>query len=199
LTDFEIKHLLVAVGSNNPTKVKAVESILSQAVMGKLIPQVVAAEVLGIEVPTGVAAQPVGDEETIRGALNRAAAVLEKLPEANWGVGIEGGVVYHTIEGKTQLLTCAWCAIRDRKGNSSYGGGLFMPLPPTIVTDIEAGYELGDATDRLFAVTGSKRAGGALGHLSKGLENRQQAYESIFTYALSKFLNPELYELIGNV
>ncbi len=69
-----------------------------------------------------------------------------------------------------------------------------MPLPPAFVRDLEAGLELGDATDRLYRVQGSKRAGGVVGYLSKGLENRQQAYESIFTYALVKFLNPELYE-----
>jgi non-canonical (house-cleaning) NTP pyrophosphatase len=70
-----------------------------------------------------------------------------------------------------------------------------MPLPPPIVRDLEAGYELGDATDRLFSVANSKQAGGALGLLSKGLSTRQHAYEEIFTYALVKFLDPHLYAL----
>ncbi len=147
-------------------------------------------EVDGVEVPSGVSDQPVGEEETRRGAVGRAKQALS-IENAGWGIGIEGGIM-HLEEG---VFTTAWCAIADQRGNISLGGGLMMPLPPPIVRDLEAGYELGHATDRLFQVQNSKQAGGALGHLSKGLHSRQAAYEAIFTYALSKFLNPELYEL----
>jgi inosine/xanthosine triphosphatase len=187
--------LLVAVGSTNPAKIRAVEEVLSKAVEERLLPGVAHYMVRSLEVESGVSAQPVGDEETMLGAMTRAAAVLEKWPEAQLGVGIEGGIVYHTILGQTTLLTTAWCAIRSQKGAVSYGGGLLLPLPPAIIQDLEKGFELGEANDRLFKVKDSKRAGGVIGYLSKGLETRQEAYESIFTYALVKFLNPELYGL----
>jgi len=191
LKPVEAKTLVVVVGSSNPTKVKAVEETLRRAVSEMLLPRISQFEVHSLEVESGVSAQPVGDEETIRGATTRAEAVLKAMPQTDWGVGIEGGVVQH----QTMLMTTAWCVIRDRLGNISFGGGLMLPLPPAIVRDLETGLELGDATDRLYRVQGSKRAGGVVGHLSKGLETRQQAYESIFTYALVKFLNPEIYEL----
>ncbi len=194
MNDFQLTgtgRLAVVVGSKNPVKVGAAQVVLGRAVEGQLLPGITDVTVSGMEVPSGVSDQPVGEEETRRGAISRAKAVLEALPEAEWGVGIEGGVV----QLEDGLYTCAWCAIVDRRGNSALGGGLYMPLPPAIVRDLQAGFELGDATDRLFAVKHSKQAGGALGYLSKDLHSRQGAYEGIFTYALVKFLQPELYEL----
>jgi inosine/xanthosine triphosphatase len=184
---------LVGVGSRNPTKVEAVRRVLEKALAENLLP-VATVEIRGLEVPSGVSDQPLGEEETRRGALERAQRVLAELADeiADFGVGIEGGVV----KLENGLYTTAWCAIVDRKGNRSFGGGLIMPLPPPMVRDLEAGYELGEATDRLYSVKNSKHAGGALGYLSKGLHSRQGAYEAIFTYALTSFLNPELYELL---
>jgi inosine/xanthosine triphosphatase len=182
----------MVVGSENPVKVGAVKAVMSRVAAQKLWPVPANIIVNGLEVDSGVSDQPVGDEETRRGALGRARAVLRLLPHVEYGVGIEGGIL--KLEG--EIFTCAWCVIVDRRGNISSGSGLVMPLPPPIVRDLEAGYELGDATDRLFAVKNSKHAGGALGYLSKGLRSRQDAYESIFTYALARFLDPELYELI---
>lgn len=183
--------LVVAVGSTNPVKVRAVEAVLERVVASELLPGLKAFLVRGLNVPSGVSEQPIGEEETRRGALSRAEAVLEAWPLAAWGVGIEGGVVRQ----ENGLHTCAWCVLLDRSGNTSAGGGLYMPLPPAIVRDLEAGIELGHATDRLYGVSNSKQAGGALGFLSKDLMSRQDAYEGIFTYALVKFLNPALYEL----
>ncbi len=192
MSDFLAENrLVVVVGSKNPVKVEAVRTVLNRAVIDRLLPGGNSVEIHGQEVPSGVSDQPVGEEETRRGAAGRARKALESLPGASWGVGIEGGIVRLEVG----IYTCAWCAICDRKGNLSEGGGLYMPLPPAIVRDLEAGYELGEATDRLFGVLNSKQAGGALGHLSKNLHHRQGAYEAIFTYALVKFLNPDLYEL----
>lgn len=180
----------VIVGSRNPTKVEAVRQVLQRVVAQQLLP-LTALEVRGIEVPSGVSVQPIGQEETRQGAIGRARNALASAEpnKAKWGVGIEGGIV-RLEEG---WFTTAWSAIVDQNGLTSFGGGLMMPLPPPIVRDLDAGYELGEATDRLFQVQNSKHAGGALGHLSKGLHSRQAAYEAIFIYALTKFLNLDLY------
>jgi inosine/xanthosine triphosphatase len=185
--------ILLAVGSLNPVKIGAVRVVMQRVAAEGLMPGVPAATVEGLEVSSGVSDQPVGDEETHRGALSRARAALAGLPGAEYGVGLEGGIL--KLAG--EVYTCAWCVIVDRSGNVSAGGGLIMPLPPPIVRDLEAGYELGDATDRLYGVKHSKHAGGALGYLSKNLRSRQDAYEGIFTYALAKFLSPELYEVVN--
>ncbi len=189
----ETEKRLVIVGSRNPTKVEAVRRVLERASDDNLFLTTTGFQVRGEQVPSGVSDQPVGEEETRRGAVGRAKRVLEEFAAegVSWGVGLEGGVM--SLEDG--LYTTAWCAIADNFGNVSLGGGLIMPLPPPIVRDLEAGYELGIATDRLYQVQNSKHAGGALGYLSKDLHSRRAAYEAIFIYALTKFLNPELYEL----
>lgn len=183
--------LHVVVGSTNPVKVGAVKTVLTRAVDESLLPRVVQAAVSGLSVPSGVSDQPIGEEETRRGAVGRAQAVLAQMPEADWGVGLEGGVV----KLDNSYYTCAWCVIASRQGKQSFGGGLYMPLPPAIARDLDVGIELGEATDRLFQTQNSKHAGGALGYLSKNLHTRQASYQAIFTYALTCFLYPDLYEL----
>ena len=100
----------IAVGSKNPVKVGAV-----QAVLARIAPE---ASVEGVAVPSGVSYQPWGDEETIRGALARAHAARVALG-ADWGVGIEGGVI---DDGGTRVRTCAWAAIVGRDGREGVGG-----------------------------------------------------------------------------
>ena len=56
---------------------------------------------------SGVPDQPWGDEETIRGALARARAARVAL-DADWGIGIEGGVIASAHES---VRTCAWAAV----------------------------------------------------------------------------------------
>jgi inosine/xanthosine triphosphatase len=188
--------LRVVVGSRNPVKIGAVVVTLQRVFDGGRWPVWNGRDwhsyhVEGVNVPSQIADQPVSEAETIQGAVNRAKNALAANDPAEWGIGLEGGV--KEIEG--ELFTCAWCAIVDRHGNVSYGGGLYLPLPAAMVQDIRDGIELGEATDRLFNATNSKHGGGALGYLSKDLHTRQRAYENIFIYALVKFLNPELYDL----
>jgi inosine/xanthosine triphosphatase len=172
----------VAVGSTNPVKIEA-----SREVLRYIAPEAIVA---GIEVPSGVPDQPWGDEETIRGARARARAAREAL-SAEIGIGIEGGVVQN--EDGT-LRTCAWAVVVGDGGREGVGGSLAMPLPERVAALVRAGMELGSAMD---AITGShnvKRGAGAVGVLTDGLVDRQEAYEVIVAYALAPFLTPTLFE-----
>lgn len=169
---------LVAVGSRNPVKIATV-----RAVLAAIAPHVV---VTGVEVPSGVPAQPFGDDETIRGAANRAQAALQRLG-ADLGIGLEGGCV----EGPGGLRTCAWAVAIDRAGRSGTGGSLNMPLPPSVAALVRRGVELGAAIDELAGLENSKHGVGAVGVLTAGLIDRQRAYEPLVTYALAPFLAPE--------
>src|SRR5436309_1627853 len=94
----------VAVGSTNPVKIGAVRAMIAQVWAD--------ARVDGVSVPSGVSDQPIGDDETIRGALARAAAARDALG-TELGVGIEGGVVERS-DGT--MRTCAWAAIVGANG-----------------------------------------------------------------------------------
>ena len=171
----------VAVGSTNPVKIGAV-----QVVFAGIAPL---ARVEGRAVPSTVSEQPRGDEETMRGALARAAAARDALG-ADVGVGIEGGVIE---QADGSMRTCAWAAVVDGDGRSGVGGSLSMPLPHRVAAMVREGLELGHAMDRLSGQHDTKRGQGAVGILTAGLVDRQQAYEILVAYALAPFLTPDLY------
>lgn len=175
----------VAVGSTNPVKIGAV-----RAVVGVLAPH---ARIEGLSVPSGVRDQPVGDDETIRGAIARAHAARAAL-NADLGVGLEGGIVE---EQGGVMRTCAWAAIVDGRGRSGIGGSLAMPLPARVAELVRGGLELGHAMDRLIGEHDTKRGKGAVGILTAGLVDRQRAYEVLVSYALAPFLTADLYGAAG--
>jgi inosine/xanthosine triphosphatase len=171
------------VGSENPVKVAAV-----RAVLARCSPDVM---VGGVAVPSGVPEQPWGDAETRAGATERARRALAADADADLAVGIEGGVVR---EPDGSVMSCAWAAIVDRAGTVSVGGSLALPLPPAVVSLLDAGIELGHAMDQVAGTSGTKHGGGAVGLLTAGLITRQQAYEQLVTYALSRWLGRTLWE-----
>ena len=173
----------VAVGSLNPVKITAVRSVLA-----RVAPTAVVA---GIAVSSGVPDQPWGDDETIRGARARAIAAREAA-DAALGVGIEGGVV-ETSDG--QLRTCAWAVVVGTAGQrEGIGGSLAMPLPDSVARAIRDGAELGHAMDALTSSHNTKQGAGAVGILTAGLVDRQQAYEVLVAYALAPFVTAEFWQ-----
>lgn len=171
----------VAVGSRNPVKVAAVSQVVRRLHAAALVE--------GVQVPSGVPDQPVGDAETQLGAAARARAAREAL-DADIGVGLEGGVV---DEGGGAMRTCAWAAVALRDGREFLGGSLAMPLPPAVAALVRSGVELGHAMDALTGGTDTKHGAGAVGILTNGMIDRQRAYETLVTYALSPVIAAEFW------
>ena len=166
----------VAVGSLNPVKIGA-----TRAVLERIVPHI---RIDGVAVASGVPDQPWGDDETIAGARTRAEAARAAL-DADWGVGIEGGVVALSDGG---VRTCAWAVIVNRAGRSTVGGSLSMELPPRVAELVRAGMELGHAMDSVSGQHNVKQGLGAVGILTAGAVTRQGAYESIVAYAMAPLL-----------
>lgn len=171
--------MLVSIGSTNPCKIAAVKNIILKA-----WPQ---AKFVFHQVDSRVSFQPIGDGQIIKGATNRAQKAL-LISQADLGVGLEGGL--RKIKGS--LYTTAWCAVVDRKGKISLGGGLIMPLPKKVTEKISQGGELGPVMDEIYGIKDVKKKMGAVGILTKNITDRVRAYEVIVSYALVKFLNPEI-------
>ncbi len=170
----------VAVGSTNPTKIRAVEEAV-----GSVWPQV---QVIPVAVPSGVAEQPMGHDETIAGALNRARAALEATG-ADLGVGIEAGVV----ESEHGMLTTGWTVILDRQGQVGLGNSGAFLLPESIAQAIREGGELGPEMDRFTGQANVKRNQGAVGVFTSGRMTRSQALAVGVLFALTRFIHPEFY------
>ncbi len=171
----------IAVGSTNPTKIAAVETIAK-----KFWPE---AEIIALAVPSGVSEMPMSDDETITGARNRARAALQAA-DADLGFGLEGGV----HPDKLGLLLQGWVAVTDGNGREGVAGAGRLPLPPMIANRILAGEELGPLMDDLLGESNVKAKGGAVGALTGGLIPRGQAFALGVGYALAPFVAPEFYE-----
>ena len=96
--------LTIVVGSANPVKIAAVTAVFRRVYLD-------AVDVAPVSTASGVSRQPWGNEETLRGALNRAHAALE-TGVARMSVGLEGGLL--AVGG--HAFTCAWCAIARDDG-----------------------------------------------------------------------------------
>lgn len=173
--------MLVAVGSRNPVKLAA-----AHAGFGDSLGMV---EITGVDAPSGVAPQPMGDDETIQGAVNRGRAALAAVPDAGLAVGLEGGVV--AVGGA--LYCCAWCAILDRNGRVGLASTGRCELPPPVADLIRGGMELGDADDLVFGRENSKQGEGAVGLLTRGRIDRASFYAPAVTMALVRFLNAAVF------
>lgn len=174
----------IAVGSTNPTKVKAVENVMRR-IYGDV-------EVIGVEVDTCVPDQPIGIEEIARGAINRAKSALEKA-NADLGVGIEAGI-YPFPGTLTGYLDVQVCAVASPDGVITVGHGPGFEYPPVVIEKVlNEGVEVGIAMGELVDDPELKKKIGAIGVLSKGLLPRTELNEIAVLMAMIPRLNRELY------
>ena len=175
----------VIVGSTNPVKLTAV-----QTGFGAMFPQE-CFTFRGIDVPSGVSDQPQNDAETLKGAKQRAANAQKQVPEADFWVGIEGGV--DTLPGEPDnLLTFAWVVVLSAEQSGCARTGAFG-LPAPVAKLVSSGLELGEADDQVFGTQGSKQQNGAVGLLTHDVLTRDGFYAQAVQLALIPFINPQLY------
>jgi inosine/xanthosine triphosphatase len=138
---------------------------------------------------SGVSDQPKSDKETYEGAFNRALGASKAVPDADFWVGVEGG-----IETKgNDMESFAWIVVRSREGSIGKGkSGVFF-LPPRVAALIREGKELGEADDIVFKQKDSKMANGAIGILTGDVITRSTFYSEATITALIPFKNPPLY------
>lgn len=171
----------IIVASTNPVKQEAVLQAFSKAFHQSI-------SVEGMKAPSGVSDQPMTDEETLLGARNRAQYCRAQQANADFWVGIEGGI-RNTDYG---MEAFGWMVILNRAQESYTRSASFL-LPTIIEEQINEGAELGPAMDILFKEHNSKHKGGAVGLLSNTLVSREALYEQPLILALIPFLQPQLY------
>ncbi len=177
-----LQHVIVA--SRNPVKVGAVEGAFRRMVPGGV------AEVAGVSVDSSVSDQPLSDLETMRGAEARAEAAEALRPEADYWVGIEGGI--ESRSESSGMMAFAWVVVRSSFGIGRARTGTFF-LPDEVARLVRNGMELGEADDIVFARSNSKQEEGAVGLLTRGVIDRRALYEHAVVLALAPLKNPLLY------
>ncbi|PNP40233.1 hypothetical protein TGAMA5MH_07888 [Trichoderma gamsii] len=179
----------VVVASHNPVKISAAREGFS----GMFPSQ--AFSFTGLSVPSGVADQPMTDAETLQGARNRARNAREEKPEADYWVGIEGGV----DDSGDAMETFAWVVVlgkhpepaaeSERMGRARTAA-FFQP--EEVARLVRSGMELGPAGDQVFGSENSKQHSGSIGLLTGDLINRSAYYVPAVIGALVPFRNSNL-------
>lgn len=201
------KALSIVVGSRNAVKVRAVREGFA-----KIFGQAVELNVEGVDAKSHVSDQPMTDEETLLGARNRAGNTHLQRPDADFWVGVEGGIepvpkneeqaIVPSFSSATHAAF-AWIVILSRpnsddatKGTSLLRGearSCSFLLPTKVCELIATGMELGAADDLVFGTQNSKQASGAVGLLTNDAIDRCALYTSPTSLALIPHLNPALY------
>jgi inosine/xanthosine triphosphatase len=177
----------IIVASKNPVKIQAALSAFQKLFPGEQF------QVASLSTPSGVNDQPSSDEETLAGALNRTLNAASAVGQADYWVGIEGGIE----DGEQGMEAFAWIVVYGKNpAGSLYAGkgrtGTFF-LPPPVADLVRQGKELGEADDIIFKRSNSKQENGAVGLLTGNVIDRQQFYEQAVILALIPFKNPTLY------
>ncbi|OAA74253.1 NTPase [Cordyceps fumosorosea ARSEF 2679] len=146
----------------------------------------------GRSVASNVADQPLSDDETLRGALNRARNARTLEPAAAYWVGLEGGVHPEGGDGD-EVQSFAWIVVLGRDGEIGRARTATFFLPrETVRLMREEGLELGEADNRLHGRTDSKHETGTVGILTGDVVTRRSYYAEAVVLALIPFRNAQL-------
>ncbi len=172
----------IVIASKNPVKAASALSGFQRVFPAEEF------KILPVQVPSNVSDQPLTSEETLTGATNRAANARQMVPDADFWVGIEGGVE----EDGQEMAVFAWVVVMSQDQMGKGRTGTFF-LPPRLSNLVRDGIELGEADDIVFNRFNSKQKNGAIGILSGDLVDRTQLYEMAVIFALLPFRNQDIY------
>lgn len=175
---------LIIVGSKNPVKISATEKAFSEVFKQPFL-------VNGINASSLVSDQPKGDKETFEGAKNRTRNSKSSFPEADYWIGIEGGIA----EDEHGMCAFAWIYVENKAGMTGKAKTGTFYIPEVVAELVRSGMELGHADDQFFAQENSKQEGGSVGILTHGLLDRAQYYHQAIILALIPLLNEKLYRV----
>ena len=166
----------LVVASQNPVKIEA-----TRRGFMRMFPTCVF-HLHPVAVPSDVRPQPLSDAETLQGALNRLEHATHLVPQADYWVGIEGGVE----DRQASMEAFAWIVVAapPRLGQSRTGT---FRVPEEVAALIRQGYELAAAVEAVYQHTQVKSTTGAVGVLTEGVIDRIQLYEHAVVLALVPF------------
>lgn len=167
----------IIIASKNPVKIEAAQAGFHRMFKNQSF------VFEGISVPSEVRDQPMSNKETLDGARNRAKNAKDQFPNAEYWVGIEGGI----HEDDFGMQAFAWIVIQSNdRSNQAQTAVFYVPEP--IAKMVREGVELGEADDQYFGRSNSKQKDGAVGILTNGEIDRKAYYEHAMIMALIPFI-----------
>jgi inosine/xanthosine triphosphatase len=168
----------VIVGSENPVKIAAVEEAFSLYFPEETI------TIDAVSSQSGVSDQPLTALETKQGAYNRAKNANQH--DADYSVGIEGGMDFCTLNGQEHGLETSFVCVYDCKTDayeiaSAHG----FPVFPKVLQHIHDGLNLSDAMSEVYGIEEIGKKNGYIGWLSDDKITRESSARDAVLLALS--------------
>lgn len=129
----------IIVGTTSEQKIGYVKDVLSE--LG------VQTEIIPVEVDSGISSQPMTSEETRKGSFNRAKIALEKIPNSDYGLGIEVG---YEINSDNKYEIFCWSTIISIDGKIFSSKSNSFVLPKFHQDILKKGLYLGDFVREYF-------------------------------------------------
>ena len=206
-----MRKLIIAVGSKRGPKLNALQEAL--ATFSQCLSPCSEVEILAVEVDSGVGHTPASRDELMRGARQRAEALMalaRKRGESwHYFVGLEGGLDVIEVPAAAEKNTAhssgsslaasrrvfleSWAYVSDgERGHYGRSGGI--EIPEALACEVlEKGVELALAIDRFAGAVGIRDAQGAWGVLSSNFITRQEAFRVALLAAFAPFYNARMY------
>ncbi len=124
----------IVLGSTSEAKKEILDNALKTAIAGKY-------QIVGVSADSGVSDQPLIEDETVKGAVNRAKNAFKQVSDADFAVGLEGGL--HKANGSDYFLVCG-VAIVDNTQKVYIGLGGQLELPKEVSNSIKNGEQFGE-------------------------------------------------------
>lgn len=142
----------------------------------------------GVRVSSGVSEQPMTDDETYAGARQRAENASQEIKEADFWVGIEGGV----DKKDEETSAFSWVLIKSKDNNWGKGKTGTFFLPKKISDKLLNGERLNDIDNKMFNRNNSDE-NGVIGLLTGNFIDRTKSNVFAVVLALIPFKNEKLY------
>jgi inosine/xanthosine triphosphatase len=172
----------IVIASGNPVKIQAALNGFRRMFPGEEF------STSSVSAPSDVSDQPGSDREALQGAANRAHHARQMVAQAEFWVGIEGGVE----DWGTEMAAFAWVVVLGNDLQGKGRSGTFF-LPEAVTALVREGKELGEADDIVFNRSNSKQENGAIGILTGNVIDRVKLYEEAIILALVPFKNRDLF------
>jgi len=179
--------MIVAVGSENPLKIKAVREVFNYFFNS--------VDVKSCTPTLSISKQPKSLRETLMGAIERALSARDKVESADYGVGIEAGL-FKAVGTITGYLKTEICVIVDELNRMTLGMSPSFEFPLEAVLKVIRGEveEVEEVMEKVFGVERIGEKVGTIYYLTRGLVSRKNLTEQAVIMALVPRLNENLYK-----
>ena len=165
----------IALGSSNRIKIEATKEAFEHFYKNVVV--------IGVSI-NNLQAQPITLHGTVNGAVTRAREAIEKIKDADLGVGIEAGLM--EIPGINTYLNVQFAAIVDRNNKLTIGSSPAFQLPDEVAKMVLVErIEVDKAVEFLFGIKDIGEKRGIIDLMTKGAMSRKELIVNALIMAIA--------------